>query len=146
MVYKGGAEATAHIAIAGISISQLFGYDTSGRRCRYMLICITTGPGFFVGAGLVGSAGIGNLPSDQSAEGEVASSLPDEIGVSGEVGSGDSIGGSVHTDTSSGGIDFSTGIPGTGKFKAGFGYGAKLGFDFCWIKNLHCTDPNNCLK
>ena len=127
-------QASAHVGIAGLSVSAGGAVSTGGQICGYVTVCMRLGPGAYAGAGFGPGAGI--------VRGNTSGLRGLSVGLGGDVGWGPSAGGQVLVGVGSEGITSG----GVARGIYGGGSGLSFGIDICWTE-MKCTkDSNACRK
>jgi RHS repeat-associated protein len=129
-----GVQGSFHVIIAGANFSYGAQFVSNGQVCRTITICLRLGPGLFVGGG--GYVGGGLVDGGGEQLGGFG------IGGGGDIGFGPSAGGQGSIGLGDGGVS----DVGIAKGKGGGGWGAVLGFDFCWTDvkcDMPSCDPNS---
>jgi len=125
-----GGQASAHMFIAGLSVSAGAAASTGGQICGYVTVCMRLGPGIYGGAG--GTAGLGVVHENTSGLRGLS------IGLGGDIGAGPSYGGQVTVGVNSKGISSA----GVSRAFFGGGGGISFGIDICWTE-MKCTKESN---
>jgi hypothetical protein len=106
-----GLEGSFFLGVTGISVSAKLTADVNGNNCEAFTVCGQAGLGVYVGGGVSGSIGLGDVTTDSTT-----------YGVFGNYGTGASVGGSINFNSNGG--NFGKGILGSGT-------GVNGGFQIC---------------